>query len=69
MIDSNPDTMTIRLAGAFSVSRPTFAAPPALAKATVYMPSSVAARLIPATLAGAYKSREDRLRSDAQKAR
>ncbi len=65
MIDSNPDTMTIRHAGAFSVSRPTFAAPPALAKATVYMPSSVAARLIPATLASAYKSREDRMRSAA----
>ena len=36
----------IRQLAAYSVSLPTFAAPPALAKETVYMPSSLAALVL-----------------------
>jgi hypothetical protein len=35
-----------QLADYSTISRPTFAAPPALAKETVYMPSAVAARVL-----------------------
>jgi hypothetical protein len=35
-----------QLAAYSSISLPTFAAPPALAKETVYMPSAVAARVL-----------------------
>lgn len=36
----------LRNLAVYGVSIPTFAAPPALAKATVYMPSHVAARML-----------------------
>lgn len=36
----------LRNLAVYSVSLPTFAAPPAVAKATVYMPSHVAARML-----------------------
>jgi|GraSoi_2013_20cm_1033751.scaffolds.fasta_scaffold168550_1 hypothetical protein len=40
-------TKTLRQLAAYSsISLPTFAAPPALAKETVYMPSAVAARVL-----------------------
>lgn len=39
-------TKTLRQLAACSISIPTFAAPPAVAKETVYMPSAVAARLL-----------------------
>jgi hypothetical protein len=40
-------TKTLRQLAAYSsISLPTFAAPPALAKETIYMPSAVAARLL-----------------------
>jgi hypothetical protein len=51
------NSTTLRPLATYSVSIPTFAAPPALAKATVYMPSSVAARLIPASLVARSDSR------------
>jgi hypothetical protein len=39
-------TKTLCQLAAYSISLPTFAAPPALAKETVYMPSHVAARVL-----------------------
>jgi hypothetical protein len=39
-------TKTLCQIAAYSISLPTFAAPPALAKETVYMPSHVAARVL-----------------------
>jgi hypothetical protein len=45
----------------FCVSQPTFAAPPALARETVYMPSSIAARVIPRTLVTEYTRRLEHL--------
>jgi hypothetical protein len=40
-------TKTLRQLAAYSsISLPTFAAPPALAKETIYMPSAVAARVL-----------------------
>jgi len=39
-------TKAIRHLAAYSVSLPTFAAPPALAKETVYMPSQLAALVL-----------------------
>jgi hypothetical protein len=51
---------TLRQIAACGVSLPTFAASPSVAKATVYMPSKVAAELFRRPSSGVYEQRNGR---------